>query len=68
MRLNRFALSLLAATLVTSGAATAQDLLKIAVPQRGAWDTAVPELGQRGGIFNKQALTLEILYTQGGPD
>ncbi len=68
MRLNRFALSLLAATLVTSGGATAQDLLKIAVPQRGAWDTAVPELGQRGGIFNKHGLTLEILYTQGGPD
>ena len=68
MRLNQFALSLLAATLVTSGGATAQDLLKIAVPQRGAWDTAVPELGQRGGIFNKHGLTLEILYTQGGPD
>ena len=68
MRLNRFALSLLAATLVTSGGATAQDLLKIAVPQRGAWDTAVPELGQRGGIFNKHGLTLEILYTQGGPN
>jgi len=68
MRQYRFALSLLAATLSTSGLASAQDLLKIAVPQRGAWDTAVPELGQRGGIFKKHGLALEILYTQGGPD
>src|SRR6476660_8375023 len=45
----------------------AQDMLKIAVPQRGAWDTAVPELGHRGGIFKKHGLTLDLLYTQGGP-
>jgi NitT/TauT family transport system substrate-binding protein len=45
-----------------------QDILKIAVPQRGAWDTAVAELGQRGGIFKKHGLSLELLYTQGGPE
>ena len=49
-------------------AASAQEVLKIAVPQRGAWDTAVPELGQRAGIFKTRGLTLEILYTQGGPE
>jgi NitT/TauT family transport system substrate-binding protein len=49
-------------------AATAQETLKIAVPQRGAWDTAVAELGQRGGIFKKHGLTLDLLYTQGGPE
>ncbi len=48
--------------------ALAQESLKIAVPQRGAWDTAVPELGQRGGMFKKHGLSLEILYTQGGPE
>jgi NitT/TauT family transport system substrate-binding protein len=48
--------------------AQAQETLKIAVPQRGAWDTAVPELGQRGGIFKKHGLTLELLFTQGGPE
>lgn len=48
--------------------ASAQETLKVAVPQRGAWDTAVPELGQRGGIFKKHGLSLEILYTQGGPE
>src|SRR5690348_8080436 len=47
-------------------AAQAQDTLKLAVGQRGNWDTSVAEIGQRGGIFKKHGLTLEILYTQGG--
>jgi NitT/TauT family transport system substrate-binding protein len=45
--------------------AAAQDTLKLAVGQRGNWNTSVPELGQRAGIFKKHGLTLEILYTQG---
>ncbi|MBV9239326.1 MAG: ABC transporter substrate-binding protein [Xanthobacteraceae bacterium] len=61
---------LLAACLgiLASEPAVAQETLKVAVPQRGAWDTAVAELGQRGGIFKKHGLSLEILYTQGGPE
>src|SRR4029078_11324651 len=53
---------------VGSASAPAQETLKVAIPQRGAWDTSVPELGRRGGIFKKHGLTLEILYTQGGPE
>jgi NitT/TauT family transport system substrate-binding protein len=49
-----------------AGAASADDTLRIAVGQRGLWDTAVPELGQRGGIFRKHGIVLDILYTQGG--
>ena len=45
--------------------AWSQETLKVAIPQRGAWDAGVAELGQRGGIFKKHGLTLEILYTQG---
>jgi NitT/TauT family transport system substrate-binding protein len=68
MHRYRLGFGLLAAVLTASGAADAQEVLKIAVPQRGAWDTAIPELGQRAGIFKKHELTLEILYTQGGPE
>jgi NitT/TauT family transport system substrate-binding protein len=64
----RLGFGLLAAVLAMGDAAVAQDALKVAVPQRGAWDTAIPELGQRAGIFKKHGLTLEILYTQGGPE
>ena len=55
----------LALALAVCGA-QAQDALKLAVGQRGNWDTSVAEIGQRGGIFKKHGLTLEILYTQGG--
>src|SRR3982751_99546 len=50
------------------GDACAQDTLKVAVPQRGAWDAGIAELGRRGGIFKKHGLDLEILYTQAGPE
>jgi NitT/TauT family transport system substrate-binding protein len=43
----------------------AQDKLKLAVGQRGNWDTSVSEVGQRAGIFKKHGLELEIVYTQG---
>jgi NitT/TauT family transport system substrate-binding protein len=46
--------------------APAQDTLKLAIGQRGNWDTSVAEIGQRGGLFKKHGLTLELLYTQGG--
>ena len=61
----------LCALAVLAGAsqnARAQDTLKVAVPQRGAWDAGLAELGQRGGIFKKHGLNLEILYTQAGPE
>jgi NitT/TauT family transport system substrate-binding protein len=52
----------------TVGPAAADELLRIAATQRGTWDSAVPELGQRAGIFKQHGLTLEILYTQGGAE
>ena len=33
-----------------------EDTLKIAVGQRGNWDTSVAEIGQRAGIFKKHGL------------
>jgi NitT/TauT family transport system substrate-binding protein len=60
-----------AALLVAAGAALparAQEVLKVAIPQRGAWDSGVAEFGQRAGIFKRHGLTLEVLFTQGGPE
>jgi NitT/TauT family transport system substrate-binding protein len=45
--------------------ASAQDKLKLALGQRGNWDTAIAELGQEKGIFKRLGLDLEILWTQG---
>jgi NitT/TauT family transport system substrate-binding protein len=61
----------LAALAIIAGAdrvAWSQESLKVAIPQRGAWDAGVAELGQRGGIFKKHGLDLEILYVQAGPE
>src|ERR671916_3393417 len=54
------------AALVAIVPASAQETLKLAVGARGNWDTVVPEIGQRAGIFKKHGLVLELLYTQGG--
>ena len=65
-RLNVFRVALAAGALgMALHSAQAQDTLKIAAGQRGNWDTTVAEVGQRAGIFKKQGLTLEILWTQG---
>ena len=66
MALPRFAVSLIAALgLALALHAHAEDTMKLAVGQRGNWDTSVSEVGQRAGIFKKHGLVLEILYTQG---
>jgi NitT/TauT family transport system substrate-binding protein len=62
------ALGALAITAGASAGARSEETLKVAVPQRGAWDAGLAELGQRGGIFKKHGLNLEILYTQAGPE
>ena len=46
--------------------ATAQDTLKLAIGQRGNWETAMAEIGSRAGIFKKHNLNIERTYTSGG--
>jgi NitT/TauT family transport system substrate-binding protein len=58
-----FAAALAASLLGT--AASAEDTVRLAIGQRGNWDTSVSEIGQRAGIFKKHGLVLEIVYTQG---
>jgi NitT/TauT family transport system substrate-binding protein len=57
---------LLALIAVVAGlGAPAADTLKLAIGQRGNWENAAPDLGQKAGFFKKQGLDLELLYTQG---
>src|SRR4029079_13543625 len=57
--------SAIALAAIAISAAHADDTLKLAVGQRGNWDTSVSEVGQRAGIFKKHGLVLELTYTQG---
>jgi NitT/TauT family transport system substrate-binding protein len=45
--------------------ASAQDVVKMTIGQRGNWDTAVAHLGDKAGIFKKHNLQLEMVYTSG---
>src|SRR5262245_19874487 len=67
-RFTMFAAAASAGWLVVGTPVGAEDLVKISVTQRGLWDTAVSELGQRAGIMKKHGLTLDILYTSGGAE
>ncbi|HTS20442.1 MAG TPA: ABC transporter substrate-binding protein [Casimicrobiaceae bacterium] len=61
--LGRCLVALIAA--LTAATAFAEDTLKLAIGQRGNWENAAPELGQKAGFFSKHGLVLELLYTQG---
>jgi NitT/TauT family transport system substrate-binding protein len=65
---RHFVLAAVAFACSTTGPAPsrAEDVLKLAVGAPNNWDTCIPEIGQRAGIFKKHGLTLELLYTQGG--
>jgi NitT/TauT family transport system substrate-binding protein len=54
-----------AATLVQTPSAVAQDKLKLAIGQRGNWDTAVSHIGEKAGIFRKHGIELDMTYTSG---
>lgn len=42
------------------------ETLKVAIPQKGAWDTSFTVYGEREGFFKEQGLDLDIIYTEGG--
>jgi NitT/TauT family transport system substrate-binding protein len=59
---------LFVATLTFITPAAAEHSLKIAIPQRGTWDTSISEIGQNAGIFKKHGLKLDLLFTGSGAE
>jgi NitT/TauT family transport system substrate-binding protein len=66
LKASVIALACVAALALHLAPASAEDLVKVAIGQRGNWDTAVPHLGDKAGIFKKHGIALELLYTSGG--
>jgi ABC-type nitrate/sulfonate/bicarbonate transport system substrate-binding protein len=60
--LGRIVVATAATVLALAPQVAAEDLLKVAVVQRGAWETAAPHLGQQAGIFKKHGIVLELSY------
>ena len=66
MRVHKIACWLIVTlSLIVCRGVIAEDTLKLAIGQRGNWENAAPELGQKAGFFKKHGLILELLYTQG---
>jgi NitT/TauT family transport system substrate-binding protein len=61
---SRCVMATAAALIVLMPSASAQDVLKVASADRGAWELAAPELGQRAGVFKKHGIVLDFSYTQ----
>lgn len=64
--MGRFHLAVAVLSMLLPFAARADDVLRLAIGQRGNWENSVSELGQDAGFFRKHGLTLELLYTEGG--
>src|SRR5262249_17524819 len=56
----------LALALILSAQAHAADVFKLAIGQRGLWDSAIAEIGTEAGIFPRYGLELQAFYTSGG--
>src|SRR5262249_37260556 len=64
--LTRFCLMAIAAAIACPAVGRCEDTLKLAVGAPNNWDSGVPEIGRRAGIFQKHGLNLELFYTGGG--
>jgi NitT/TauT family transport system substrate-binding protein len=42
------------------------ETLKVAVSQRGFWDSSMVDIAEKQGFFKDEGLTIEVMYTQGG--
>jgi NitT/TauT family transport system substrate-binding protein len=51
---------------LSPGTSFAADLLKLAIGQRGLWDSSIAEVGLGAGIFQRHNLDLQVVYTSGG--
>jgi NitT/TauT family transport system substrate-binding protein len=66
---RRIAGALVAAFAVTAGAqALAADKIKIAISQKGLWDTATSYFAAERGFFKAEGLDVSYLFTAGGTE
>ena len=59
-------LAALAILLAGTSASLAVEKLKVAIPQKGFWDSSWVEFGEAAGFFKEAGLEVEVFYTEGG--
>lgn len=67
MRKHAMLATAIVSTLIAGLSASAvAETLKVALPQKGNWDTGIVEYGMKAGIFKEAGIDIEPVYTQGG--
>jgi len=51
---------------VAFGSSAYAETLKVAVSQRGFWDSTMVDIAEKQGFFKEAGLEIEVLYTEGG--
>ncbi len=51
---------------VAIGSSASAETLKVAVAQRGFWNSTFVDVAQKQGFFKDAGLTIEVFYTEGG--
>src|SRR3569833_2658836 len=64
--MKRTILAALAILLAGTSASFAVEKLKVAIPQKGFWDSSWVEFGEAAGFFKEANLDVEVFYTEGG--
>ena len=64
--MRRTILAALAILMAGTSASFAVEKLKVAIPQRGFWDSTWVEFGEAAGFFKDAGLEVEVFYTDGG--
>jgi NitT/TauT family transport system substrate-binding protein len=66
--MRRISFALASFALLAASGASAQDKIRIAIPQQGLWETGMVEIGAAMGIFKKEGIEIEPIYTRGGAE
>ena len=64
--MRRTILAALAILIAGTSVSLAQQKLKVAIPQKGFWDSSWVEFGEAAGFFKEAGLEVEVFYTEGG--
>jgi NitT/TauT family transport system substrate-binding protein len=64
--MRRTILAALAILIAGTTASLALEKLKVAIPQKGFWDSSWVEFGEAAGFFKDAGLEIEVFYTEGG--
>jgi NitT/TauT family transport system substrate-binding protein len=65
-RMRKIFLAAIALVVTAMTSNVQAEKLKVAIPQKGFWDSSWVEFGEAAGFFKEAGLEIEVFYTEGG--